>query len=71
MSDKAEHRQQQQAQGGGDFGQVPLPLISEIARRALKKIIAEGRPAVPPIFEKSFFNPSNFMKIFDLSIRYA
>ena len=39
-----------------DFDKLPLPLISEIARQALKKIIADNQPAIPPVYEKAFFN---------------
>ncbi len=49
-------KQQETAGETAGFGWLPLPLISEIARRALKKIIADGKPAIPPIYEKAFFN---------------
>lgn len=56
MSDQKGQKQQMARQETKDFGQVPLPLISEIARRALKKIIADGKPAIPPLYEKFFFS---------------
>jgi len=40
---------------------LPLPLISEMARRSLKKFINGNRLAIPPIYEKVFFSTAFLM----------
>lgn len=37
-------------------GLFNLEQISEIARRALKDLISRGQPAIPPFYEKAFYN---------------
>lgn len=64
MADQGEKRGVEEG-----LGWLPLPLISEIARRSLKKIISDGKPAIPPIYERAFFKMAFQMGESDLVSR--
>lgn len=38
-----------------------LGTVSEIARNALKALISDGKPAIPPYYEKAFYNKASEM----------
>ena len=40
---------------------IELGKVSEIARNALKAMISEGKPAIPPYYEKAFYLKANEM----------
>ena len=40
---------------------IELGKVSEIARNALKAMISEGKPAIPPYYEKAFYHKATEM----------
>lgn len=47
---------QSEAKGGANSEILNLAKISEIARRALTHLVSESKPAIPPNYEKVFYN---------------
>ena len=44
----------------------PIETVSEIARQALKQLVSESKPAVPPLYEKAFYQKALSMGESDL-----